>query len=82
MPACETAAVLLSHHGGSEGNVVDERGGQSRDPHHQDDGDGQTLVFGNRLRGEKIRAADYDTYYDNSDVHTPPRQPSASLPLV
>lgn len=45
-----------SYHGGCEGNVVNERRGQSRDPHHQDNGYSQALVFWYRLRREIIRA--------------------------
>lgn len=44
-----------SYHGGCEGDVVDERGGQSRNPHHQDNGYGQALVLGNGLRGQGRR---------------------------
>lgn len=42
--------VCLSHHGSGEGDVVDERRGQSWHPHDQDDGDGQTLVLWDSLK--------------------------------
>lgn len=39
-----------AHHGGGEGDVVDERRSQGGDPHHQDDGDGHALVLGHGLQ--------------------------------
>lgn len=61
-----------SYHGGSEGNVVNERRGQSRDPHHQDNGYGQALVFWHRLRGEIIRASDNCFFHCHSDADATP----------
>lgn len=61
-----------SYHGGGEGNVVNERGGQGRDPHHQDNGYSQALVFWHRLKGEIIRATDNCYFHCHSDAHASP----------
>lgn len=68
-----------SYHGGSEGNVVNERRGQSRDPHHQDNGYSQALVLWHRLRGEIMRATDKCYFHCHSDAHAHPPLLSPSL---
>ena len=59
-----------SYHGGGEGDVVDERRGQSGHPHDQDDGDGHALVLGNRLTEEITGDARQGPRYTHTHRHT------------
>lgn len=69
----DVAAYDASYHGGSEGDVVDEGGSQSRNPHHQDDGYGQALVLRNGLRGQRRRGTGKIRVYYHSHASGQPR---------
>lgn len=67
--------IESSYHGCSKGNVVNERRGQSRDPHHQDNGNCQALVFWHRLREEITRVTDKSSFHCHSEGPAPPPPP-------
>ena len=72
-----------SYHGGGEGDVVYERGGQGRDPHHQDDGYGQTLVFWHGLRhAHKHRRTDGERLPSLANCSTPADEQTQQNPMA